>query len=198
MSYYYNYYIGYRTPDGKIYPLGPFDANGVIHPALCRSRSYASALHHDFSCIPEEDVTNELRKALGYIESSHKDNIQFDGGKWLTISDLPNGSFIKDGYFLIEDVMRYNRTGEADFCDCISKEVYAAKLQNEITFGPPLPETDEFGQDVTPNSCRDYMYFAYPNTESEEYEACVIKLAAETFEFAVPKGATMVVIETEG
>lgn len=67
MSYYYNYYIGYRTPDGKIYPLGPFDANGVIHPALCRSRSYASALHHDFSCIPEEDVTNELRKHLDIL-----------------------------------------------------------------------------------------------------------------------------------
>ena len=94
--------------------------------------------------------------------------------------------------------MRYNRTGEAEFYDCIPKEVYAAKLQNEITFGPPLPETDEFGQDVTPNSCRDYMYFAYLDTESEEYETCVIKLVAEAFEFAVPKDAIMVVIETEG
>lgn len=198
MSYYYNYYIGYRTPDGRIYPLGPFDANGAIHPALCRSRSYASALHDYFNCIPEKDVSNELRKALGYVEDNNEANIQFDGGKWLPISDLPNGSFIKDGYFLIEDVMRYNRTGEAEFYDCIPKEVYAAKLQNEITFGQPLPETDEFGQDVTPNSCREYMYFAYPDTESEEYEACVIKLAAEAFEFTVPKGASMVVIETEG
>lgn len=42
------------------------------------------------------------------------------------------------------------------------------------------------------------MYFAYPDTESEEYEACVVKLAAEAFEFAVPKDATMVVVETEG
>lgn len=196
MSYYYNYYIGYKTPDNKIYPIGPFDAKGNIHSALTRSRSFASNLHDEFYYINEKSITNELIDALGYAwEGEEK---KFEHGKFLPLSELPNGSFIKDGYFLIEDVMHYNETGEADFYDCIPKEVYAAKLQNEITLGPPLPETDEFDQNVTPKSCRDYMYFAYPDTESKEYEACVIRLAAEVFEFAIPKDATMVIIETEG
>lgn len=196
MSYYYDYYIGYQTPDKKIYPIGPFDAKGNIHSALTRSRSFASNLHDEFYYMNEKNITDELVDALGYAEDGEEK--KFEHGKFLPLRELPNGSFIKDGYFLIEDVMHYNKTGEAEFYDCIPKEVYAAKLQNEITLGPPLPETDEFDQDVTPKSCRDYMYFAYPDTESEEYEACVIRLMAEAFEFAIPKDATMVVIETEG
>ena len=198
MSYYYNYYIGYRTPDDKIYPLGPFDANGVIHPALCRSRSYASALHHEFNCIPEKDVSDKLINALGYARQEDEEKT-FENGKFLPLNELPNGSFIKDGYFLIEDVIHYNKTGEAEFCNCIPKEVYAAKLQNEIALGPPLPETDEFDQDVTPKSCRDYMYFAYPDVNSREYESWVIRNAIEMLEFSDrPKDSTLVIIETEG
>lgn len=196
MSYYYDYYIGYQTPDKKIYPVGPFDAKGNIHAALTRSRSFASNLHEEFYYIKEKSITDELIDALGYAGNGEEK--KFENGKFLPLSELPIGSFYKDGYFLIEDVMRYNRTGEAEFYDYIPKEVYAAKLQNEITFGPPLPETDEFGQEVTPKSCRDYMYFVYPDRESKEYEAHIIRLTAEMFEFAIPEDATMVVIETEG
>lgn len=198
MSYYYNYYIGYKTTDGMIYPLGPFDMNGVMHSALTKSRSFASDLHNDFYCIAEKDVSDKLINTLGYARQEGEEKA-FENGKFLPLNELPNGSFIKDGYFLIEDVMYYNETGEAEFCDCIPKEVYAAKLQNEIALGPPLPETDEFDQDVTPKSCRDYMYFAYPDVNSREYESWVIRNAIEMLEFSDrPKDSILVIIETEG
>ena len=38
MSYYYNYYIGYKK-DNKIYPLGPYDCNGNLKPVISKSSS---------------------------------------------------------------------------------------------------------------------------------------------------------------
>ncbi len=40
MSWYVSYYIGYRTKDGKIYPLGPFDSFGKLKSILNRFRSF--------------------------------------------------------------------------------------------------------------------------------------------------------------
>lgn len=198
MSYYYNYYIGYRTADGMIYPLGPFDMNGVMHPALSKSRSFASDLHNDFYCIAEKDVSDELTNVLGYAWQEGKEKT-FKNGKYLPLSKLSSGNFIKDGYFLISDVEHCLETGEIEFYDYISKEVYAARLQNEITFGPPLKETNEFDQDVTPRSCRDYMYFAYPDVNSREYESWIIRNAVEMLELSDrPKDSVLVIIETEG
>ena len=83
MSYYYNYYIGYQTPDKKIYPIGPFDAKGNIHSALTRSRSFASNLHDEFYYINEKSVTDELIDALGYAwEGEEK---KFEDGKFLPL-----------------------------------------------------------------------------------------------------------------
>lgn len=198
MSYYYNYYIGYKTANETIFPLGPFDMNGVMHPALSKSRSFASDLHNDFYCILEKNVSDELTNALGYVWQEGEEKT-FRNGKYLPLSELSGGNFIKDGYFLISDVEHYLETGETEFYDYIPKEVYAARLQNEITFGPPLKETDEFDQDVTPRSCRDYMYFAYPDVNSKEYESWIIRNAVEMLEFSDrPKDSVLVIIETEG
>ena len=102
MSYYYNYYIGYQTPDKKIYPIGPFDARGNIHSALTRSRSFASNLHDEFYYINEKSVTDELIDALGYAwEGEEK---KFEHGKFLPLNELPNGSFINDGKVSLGDV----------------------------------------------------------------------------------------------
>ncbi len=62
MSWYVSYYIGYRTKDGKIYPLVPFDSFGKLKSILTRSRSFASDLWDDFRSVSLKDTTDELRK----------------------------------------------------------------------------------------------------------------------------------------
>ena len=55
MSYYYDYYIGYKDKETKkIYPLGPFDCFKHFHPILSRSSFFASDLHDDFYSLGKE------------------------------------------------------------------------------------------------------------------------------------------------
>ena len=65
MSYYYNYYVGYKK-DGKIYPWGPYNANGKLEPMVSRSRSFASDLHEEFYAVSDKEVSEELRKEFEY------------------------------------------------------------------------------------------------------------------------------------
>ena len=133
MSYYYNYYIGYRK-DGKIYPWGPYDAKGSLRPMICSSKSFASDLHEEFYTISEKQASEELCKEFEYETWEGTKRLDV---KYLSEKDLPKGSFIKTGYFLIKDVQAYENDENGDFegfYDVISPEVYAAKLQYEMMF----------------------------------------------------------------
>lgn len=199
MSYYYNYYIGYKGEDEKLYPLGPFDSFGDLRCAFFKSRSYASDIHEDFWLIKESQISDELRK---HFEITNWKNEKEVPVKWLDINDLPTGSFIKTGYFLIEDVKRY----EADydtwdiFYEHLSPEVYAAKLSNELALGKPENKLDCEGNEIEEHSASEYMYYAYPDYNSREYEAHVIRLFADSLESyrRFKDGTQIVVLETEG
>ena len=103
MSYYYNYYIGYKK-DNKIYPLGPYSCDGKINEVLSRSRSFASDLHDDFHKMPNEMITSELRRDFEYENFNGEKTVDV---KYLELDKMPDDNFIKSGYFLIEDVQSY-------------------------------------------------------------------------------------------
>ena len=199
MSYYYNYFIGYMH-EGKIYPLGPYDAKGNPRDALSRSRSFASDLHEDFYIVRDEMISDELRKIYEYKD--YNDEVSMPRLKYLRVAELPKESFIKKGYFLISDVVLYEEgDGDTDelFYDRISPSVYAAMMKNEITFGKPEDEYDAEGEKIERHSARDYMYYAYPDYNCKEYEAEVIRTIAYRLEtYDLPKGFELVVIEDEG
>ena len=198
MSYYYNYYIGYQK-DGKIYPLGPYNCFGKLKTVISRSRSFASDLHNLFYHMKEEAISDELRKEFEYPD--WKGNPCIDV-KFLPMKELPSGSCIKRGYFLMEDVKEYESNEDAwdIFYDHLSPEVYAAKLQNELAMGKPTPEYDEEGEEIVNHSAADYMYYAYQDYNCQEYEAECIRLVADMLsEYEdIPEGAELVVLETEG
>lgn len=110
MSYYYNYYLGYKK-DGKIFPLGPYNHRGTLMSAISRSRSFASDLHEEFRRISEDEVSDELRKQFEYENYKGEKEINV---KKLMLSELPAESYIKSGYFLIEDVEQYEKTGNSE------------------------------------------------------------------------------------
>lgn len=198
MSYYYNYYIGYRK-DGKYYPWGPYDANGKLSPAVWKSRSFASDLHDRFFLIEEKEISNELRTEFEYEDWTGEKSVEV---RCLAAKDLPDGSFIKTGYFLIEDVVQYEKYHDSFdlFYKSLPPQVYVAKMDHELKFGPNKPKKDELGEEYTEPNASDYMYYAYPDYDSEEYEAYILRHYVNNLEdYSLLKdGVEWVILETEG
>lgn len=196
MSYYYKYYIGYKK-DGKIYPWGPYTANGDLEPVVNRSRSFASDLHKEFYVVSEDEISEELRKEFEYEDWNGNKRVDV---KYLSEDDLPTGSYIRTGYFLIKDVQAYENNEYGyfeDFCDVLSPEIYAAKLQHEMMFGKNQPKNDAEGDEYTEPNASDYMYYAYPDYETKEYESFILKQMIEALR-DYTDDVEFVVLETEG
>lgn len=106
MSYYYTYYLGYQNhEDRKIYPLGPYNYNHELCPVFCISASFASDLYRDFSYLKTENASEKLKTEFSFENwDSQKSSM-----KMLEADKLPVADFIKKGYFLIEDVQKYEK-----------------------------------------------------------------------------------------
>lgn len=199
MSYYYNYFIGYRTKENKIYPLGPFDAFGDLRSVMSISRSYASDLHESFDYVSDDQVSDELRKEFQY--ENFKGELELDRIKYLQVKDLPKEDFVKRGYFRITDVEEYLKEGwtEGLEYDFMTPEAYAFRRDNELKFGRPVSTKDEEGNDLPAKSCADYMYFAYPDYSCKGYECMMLRRVANMLDYGdMPKESVLVVLETEG
>ena len=199
MSYYYDYYIGYKSGD-KIYPFGPYNSLGKLKAVISRSRSFASDLHYEFYPIEDNEVSDELRKEFEYEDWNGNRAVAV---KVLPIDDLPKGSYIKKGYYLIEDIKRYEDPDGKyfeGFFDCISPAVYASMVQNEVRFGKPECRQNDYGELYYPRTASEYMYYAYPDYESKEYEAAMIRNVADMLEGYedLPEDAILLALETEG
>ena len=198
MSYYYNYTIGYKR-DGKLYPLGPYDKFGNLLDVVSRSRSFASDLHRQFCKVQDDAVSDELRAAFEHEDYNGNKYIDV---RWSPLSALPSGDYIKRGYFLIDDVQMYEREHDSFglFGDYLTPVVYAAMAANETRFGKPAERFDCDGESYNPHAASDYMYFAYEDIYSQEYEAAHLRDVANmmTEYVSLPDGAELVVLETEG
>lgn len=198
MSYYYNYCIGYKK-DGKLYPWGPYNANGKLEPMISHSRSFASNLHEEFHAVTEKEISDELRKEFEYEDWNGVKHLDV---KYLSEKDLPTGSYIKTGYFLIKDVEAYEND-EYDnfegFYDVISPAIYAIKLQYEMRFGKNQPKVDDEGYEYTEPNASDYMYYAYPDYRTKEYESFILRQLIEALrDYRFDNDVEYVVLETEG
>ena len=199
MSYYYDYYIGYEL-DNEIYCLGPYNNFGELKPVLSLSRNGASDLHLRFYPLKEEQMSDDLKKDFSYEDYDGNNTVR--ELKYLPIKDLPSDSFVKQGYFLIDDVKRYEVDSSYfdGFYDKISPAVYNAMVEHEIKFGPKGIQKDSEGYEYQPYNASDYMFYMYPDYHSEEYESCIIREAAESLMSYNNLGfnAKLFVLETEG
>ena len=199
MSWYVSYYLGYKK-DGKIYPLGPYDCNNKLHSFIYRSRSFASDLYKRFYPVSDDAITDELRKEFEYEDWNGEKAIDV---KYLELSDLPRGDFIRSGYFLIDDIEQYQREKDTYdlFYDHLDSATYAMKMESELKFGVPKPKKDDNGWEIEQHSCGEYAFFSYPDYSSEAYEAFLIRYMVEAFEYFDGKlkdDAEIVILETEG
>lgn len=188
MSYYYNYYLGYIDGD-KIYPFGPYNSFGTLCPIIHRTMNFASYLHTKFSKVQESSISEELRNSF---ERKNWKGEKFVDVSYLSLEELPVGNYIKSGYFLIDEVKKFEEEDDEffEFSEILSSHFYAAKLQNEMTFGSN--SNDE-------KSASHYMFYTYPDYKSEEFEARMIYSAAESllaYEKSI-KRENLVVLEFE-
>ena len=213
MSYYYNYYIGYEK-DNKIYPIGPYDNNGKIHAALCKSSSFASPLHERFYMLHEKQVSDELRKEFEYEDYQGKKELGLL--KVLPLAELLNGDIVLRGYCLVQDIINYLKPDSYDDF-CISDLIYNMLTPEQFSFkakaemeGRVAKKKSEIEEEDLDNeveneedsySCADYAYFSFIDTCSEEYESYVLRLCFDMFEFSPvfqDKNVKPVVILSEG
>lgn len=210
MSWYVDYYVGYRDKDGKIYPLAPFDAFGNLHPIITKSRSFASDLWEKFTRVTLKETTEELKKHFpsGDIYSFDDDSEEEKPPWcfWLDPKDLPTGSYLKKGYFLQDDIAQYERSLEDNdvyfdgFYHMLTPSEYIRKAETELKFGVPKPKKDIEGYELEVYSCGEYSYYVYPDYNSAEYEAASIRDILYMFEYYpdLPKGSELVVLQTNG
>lgn len=213
MSWYVDYYVGYRDKDGKIYPLAPFDAFGNLKPIITKSRSFASDLWEKFERVTLEETTEELKKHFPKgdiyfwgVDKDEKKEEQPPWCFWLDPEDLPVGTYLKKGYFLQDDIAQYERSLTDDsvyfdgFYHMLTPSEYIRKAETELRFGVPKPKKDCEGNEFEVHSCGEYSYYMYPDYESAEYEAFCIRMILDMFDFNIglPDGAKLVVLQTNG
>ena len=212
MSWYVDYYVGYKDKDGKIYPLAPFDAFGNLHPIITKSRGFASDLWEKFERVTLDETTEELKKhfpngdiySWGGKEEEEKEEPPWCF--WLDPEDLPKGSYLKKGYFLQEDIAQYERSLEDNnvyfdgFYHMLTPAEYVRKAEAELKWGVPKPKKDLDGNEFEVHSCGEYSYYVYPDYECAEYEASCIRNILYMFEYypELPEGSKLVVLQTNG
>lgn len=212
MSWYVDYYVGYKTKEGKIYPLGHFDCFGNLRPVLTKSRSFASNLWERFQRVTLAETTEELKKhfpdgdLFSWGGSSEEKEEQAPWCFWLDVDDLPTGSYLKKGYFLQEDIAQYERSLTDEdvyfdgFYEMLTPAEYVRKMESELKFGIPKPKKDCEGNEFEVYSCGEYSYYVYPDYSCQEYEASVIRDAVNVYEYMIdlPEGSKLVVLQTNG
>lgn len=205
MSWYQSTYVGIQDKDEKIYPWGMYDAYGSLHPIYVRSKSFITDIGDYFTNITEKNLSEELIKEFAY-ECGKDPDIgtseisQYFG--YLPVDEIPTGSYIKIGYCLLTDISQYlQRNGYFEgFYDVLTPEEYAFKLENELKFGEPKPISNEFDEEITVHSCKDYAYFCWEDTECKEYDAYLMRQAIGCLEDdeLAEKDYRYVIIKTEG
>lgn len=206
MSWYTTYYAGYKNKDtGKIYFLGPYDADGKPYCLFTTSASFTTDIKDRFHPIQDKQIGEGLLKAVGLewndneTDSRFYDELRRYMG-FLPLKELGSSDYIKTGYCLNEDIERYEKFEDCDFYNVLSASEYARKLDNELKFGKEEPKTDEDGYECETYCCRDYSYYAYPDYASEEYDVFKLKLLMSVFDtFTYGRDdIELVIIKTEG
>lgn len=169
----YHYYLGYKNnKDGLIYPIGPYNCNGK----LCSVEWHCSRdsdLKYSMNYLTRELCSEELlQDLLGKEINSWSDNDISQYLKWLPFDELPTGSPMRSGYYLIDEVIMY-QDGKVEledvFYDHLTPEAYAAKMANELVLGVPEDDVDCEGFPIKNHSANDYMHFTYIDEYCDEY-----------------------------
>ena len=128
----------------------------------------------------EKELSEDLIKAFTTTNWNGEKSLD-STLEYAEVSDILELSdeYIKKGYFLVEDIARYEETKDADelFYNHIGAIEYsnlAAKQIKQSTY------KDEYGDEHIKYGYEDYMYYAYPDYQSLEYLIHKMKIVINT------------------
>lgn len=228
MSYYYNYYLGYKK-DGKFYPMAPYDRKGKLESILWKSRSFASDLHEDFRIIKNEDISDELYKAMltddclkdckeaniPYSEERLKELAKFYGGD---VKNVPQKKLktpreamadciiirylpidsLPEGKLIKEGYVQYSEI-ECGEDEGFSDVITPHEYAERLKIAATLGDIPK--KDCEGNEfprLSDYIYHKWIDSDSKEYEAYILRDQAELFRDYSVDEDELVILETEG
>lgn len=133
-------------------------------------------VRRNFFTINNAELTDNLLKSFEY------DGELINPIRMITLEELFNidNNFIRDGYFLVSDVTRYlslspdERLDDEFFAERIPSNVYAEMCKSGKTRKYSEDGDVSFGYE-------DYMYFAYPDYQSEGYLVSVLQILASSY-----------------
>lgn len=182
MSTYYNFFIGYiDNKTKKVYAIGPYDNKSELKSIFYKTSSFISELYKEFAHVDVDRIDDSIKEEFTYTwnKTDGSGTNTTSNLYVLPVEDLPDDNFVKSGYFLIKDVEEYLKDSyDFDgFYETVDPILYAEMVKQEVMFGKPKPEKDEEGYEIPVYSASDYMYFAYPDYNSMEYEVHRLRLA---------------------
>ena len=170
MSTYYSFYIGYQTPDKKLHGYGPYDYKGRLCPVLEKSRSFISDLPYEFWNADIDMLDEGLTKKFVYTPQGKESATT--SLKYLPISDLPSTNYIRQGYYLKEEVSNHIAHLDEDFyfSEFYSVEEYAALAASAISNfnGINKEEIEDLQR---------FCFYCYPDYNSCEFESFMLRHA---------------------
>lgn len=200
MSWYYSYYIGLENKKTKqIIPFGIYDCFGKLIPVINNSHSFASDIKDYFYDLPEEKISEELKKEFEYEDWKGEKTVDL---KWAYLNELPSDNFIVTGYFLKDDIKEWeNNNDDTLFYNVISPQFYNELMKKELIFGKNEPKKDEEGGEYIEPNASDYIYNSIPNTHSKEYDSFLIHSVVNMlldYNFDIEEKYNIVIIESQG
>lgn len=157
-----------------------------------RCASFAYDIDEELYECSENEFSEEMRKA--FYTRDWNNNKVFDRTlKCITFEEFfkLNDDYIKKGFFLVDDVAEYEKTGDSEglFYTCASPLEYANLASKQIKRST---EKDEEGFEHIKYGWEDYMYYAYPEYQCKEYVIHVLKIlmssALDTLPFEYHNG----------
>jgi len=198
MGYWHNIYLGY-SKDGKVFPLGPYDAKGRIYPIYTYRHIWAgeNRLHDQMEHVlpTDQEVSDELRNVLAY--ETYEGKTIYPDMRMIALDNLPALPIMSSGYVPIAQVEGYESFGgDPDFYPVYTPMIYAEKLRGEMNGIPAQPVE---GEDEAPReSMRDFMFYQWVDRNTLAYDIHKVREVARVFEDAPILVGTkgIVVIET--
>lgn len=128
----------------------------------------------EFTPVSADDCDEELQKAFTYKNWNDKEEFS-DTLSYMTLDELNalKSDYIKHGYYLVDDVDKYEKYKEDScvsdldiFYDAVSPTVYANMCAKQIK---RHQEKDAEGYEYTAYGFDDYMPYSWPDYDSQEF-----------------------------
>ena len=164
----YYFYVGYKSKDGKFHAWGPYDRFNNLKPVLYKTGGFISDLYRDFYKMDIKDMDDKLKEKFVYNSNDELVTSLY----YLPSNELPDTNFIKERYFLTDDLADYLLMTNPDVISNYDYESYSVEQYNlyctQAIRSNNKEEIDRLSK---------YQYWSCPDYTCKEFESFILSHA---------------------